>query len=82
MINQLMVGRTHAVLAEAAVLAESAGIDAARIPECLTGEYADSSVLQKLCPSIIERNFSPQGHSELGTAAIFKLYEARLNTKN
>lgn len=22
------------------------------------------------------------GHSELGTAAIFKLYEARLNTKN
>lgn len=30
MINQLIVGCTHAVMAEAAVLAEAAGIDAAR----------------------------------------------------
>jgi 3-hydroxyisobutyrate dehydrogenase-like beta-hydroxyacid dehydrogenase len=115
MINQLIVGCTHAVMAEAAVLAEAAGIDAARIPECLAGGYADSSMLQKLYPRIIDRDFAPQGyarqllkdlemlnefagglkaplpmsgqaltlyrmlihlgHSELDTAAVFKLYE-------
>ena len=119
MINQLIVGCTHAVMAEAAVLAEAAGIDAARIPECLAGGYADSSMLQKLYPRIIARDFAPQGyarqllkdlemlnefagglkaplpmsgqaltlyrmlihlgHSELDTAAIFKLYEQTAN---
>jgi 3-hydroxyisobutyrate dehydrogenase-like beta-hydroxyacid dehydrogenase len=119
MINQLIVGCTHAVMAEAAVLAEAAGIDAARIPECLAGGYADSSMLQKLYPRIIARDFAPQGyarqllkdlemlnefagglkaplpmsgqaltlyrmlihlgHSELDTAAIFKLYEQTVN---
>jgi 3-hydroxyisobutyrate dehydrogenase len=63
MINQLIVGCTHAVMAEAAVLAEAAGIDAARIPECLAGGYADSSMLQKLYPRIIERDFAPQGYA-------------------
>ncbi|MBA3480002.1 MAG: NAD(P)-dependent oxidoreductase [Lautropia sp.] len=63
MINQLIVGCTHAVLAEAVVLAEAAGIDAARIPECLAGGYADSSMLQKLYPRIVERDFAPQGYA-------------------
>lgn len=63
MINQLIVGCTHAVLAEAVVLAEAAGIDVARIPECLAGGYADSSMLQKLYPRIVERDFAPQGYA-------------------
>lgn len=63
MINQLIVGCTHAVLAEAVVLAEAAGIDAARIPECLAGGYADSSMLQKLYPRIVRRDFAPQGYA-------------------
>lgn len=115
MINQLIVGCTHAVLAEAVLVAEAAGIDAARIPECLAGGHADSTMLQKLWPRIVERDFAPQGyarqllkdlemlnefaaglkapipmsgqalslyrmlvnlgHSELDTAAVFKLYE-------
>ena len=115
MINQLIVGCAHAVMAEAVVLAESAGIDAARVPECLAGGYADSAMLQKLYPRIVKRDFAPQGyarqllkdlemlsefaaglkaplpmagqalslyrmlvhlgHSELDTAAVFKLYE-------
>ena len=115
MINQLIVGCGHAVMAEAVVLAEAAGIDAARIPQCLAGGYADSSMLQKLYPRIVQRDFAPQGyarqmlkdlemlsdfagglksplpmagqalslyrmlvhlgHSELDTAAIYKLYE-------
>lgn len=63
MINQLIVGCGHAVMAEALVLAEAAGIDAARIPECLAGGYADGSMLQKLYPRMVRREFSPQGYA-------------------
>jgi 3-hydroxyisobutyrate dehydrogenase len=117
MINQLIVGCGHAVMAESLVLAEAAGIDAARVPECLAGGHADGSLLQKLYPRMVRRDFAPQGyarqllkdlemvnefagalkapvpmmgealslyrmlvhlgHSELDTAAIFKLYERK-----
>jgi 3-hydroxyisobutyrate dehydrogenase-like beta-hydroxyacid dehydrogenase len=50
-------------MAEAVVLAETAGIDAARIPECLAGGYADSAMLQKLYPRIVKRDFAPQGYA-------------------
>ncbi len=63
MINQLIVGCTHAVLAEALVLAEAAGIDAARLPECLAGGHADGTLLQKLYPRMAARDFAPQGYA-------------------
>jgi 3-hydroxyisobutyrate dehydrogenase len=63
MINQLIVGCGHAVMAEALVLAEAAGIDAARVPECLAGGYADGSMLQKLYPRMVKREFAPQGYA-------------------
>lgn len=63
MINQLIVGCSFAVLAEAVALAEAAGIAAARIPECLAGGYADSSMLQKVYPRIVARDFAPQGYA-------------------
>ena len=63
MINQLIVGCGHAVLAEALVLAEAAGIDAARIPECLAGGHADGTLLQKLYPRMVAREFAPQGYA-------------------
>ncbi len=47
MINQLIVGCGHAVMAEALAMAEAAGIDAGRIPECLAGGHADGTLLQK-----------------------------------
>ena len=118
MLNQLIVGCVHVVMAEAASMAESAGIDAARLPECLAGGHADGSLLQRLYPRMVARNFAPQGyarqlrkdlemvseyaqkldtpipmmgealalyrkliengHAELDTAAVFKLYEDRL----
>lgn len=62
MLNQMIVGCTHAVLAEAAILAESAGIDARLIPECLAGGHADGSLLQRLYPRMVERQFAPQGY--------------------
>ncbi len=63
MINQLIVGCTNAVLAEALMLAESAGIDAGRIPECLAGGHADGTLLQRLYPRMAVRDFRPQGYA-------------------
>jgi 3-hydroxyisobutyrate dehydrogenase len=114
MINQLIVGVGMAMLAEAMGLCEKAGIDAARIPECLGGGYADSNVMKAYWPRMVQRDFAPrgyvrqllkdlemvdtwakglggraptlqaaldayrelkkQGHSELDTAAVVKLY--------
>lgn len=63
MINQMIVGCTHAVLAEALVLAEAAGIDAARIPECLTGGHADGPLLRNNYPRMAARDFAPRGYA-------------------
>lgn len=63
MLNQLIVGCGHAVMAEAVVLAEAAGIDAAKLPECLAGGHADGSLLQKLYPRMVKRDFAPQGYA-------------------
>jgi 3-hydroxyisobutyrate dehydrogenase len=63
MLNQLIVGCGHAVMAEAVVLAEAAGIDAARLPECMAGGLGDSALLQKLYPRMQRREFAPQGYA-------------------
>jgi 3-hydroxyisobutyrate dehydrogenase len=62
MINQLVVGVGHAMLAEAVGLCERAGIDAARIPECLGGGYADSNLMKAYWPRMVERDFAPRGY--------------------
>lgn len=63
MLNQLIVGCGHAVMAEAVILAEAAGIDAPRLPECLAGGHADGSLLQKLYPRMQRRDFAPLGYA-------------------
>jgi 3-hydroxyisobutyrate dehydrogenase len=63
MINQLVVGCGNAVLAEACALAEAAGIDAARIPACLAGGHADSTLLQQIYPRMAARDFAPRGYA-------------------
>ena len=62
MINQLIVGVGHAMLGEAVGLCEKAGIDAARIPECLAGGYADSNVMKAYWPRMVQRDFAPRGY--------------------
>ena len=63
MINQVIVGSTLAVLAEAVNLAQRAGIDAGRLTEALAGGFADSRPLQLFVPRMAERRFSPPlGH--------------------
>jgi 3-hydroxyisobutyrate dehydrogenase len=63
MLNQLIVGCLHGVMAEAASMAEAAGIDAARLPECLAGGHADGTLLQRLYPRMVARDFAPQGYA-------------------
>jgi len=62
MINQLIVGVGTAMLGEAEALCEKAGIDAARIPKCLGGGYADSNVLKAYWPRMVQRDFAPRGY--------------------
>ena len=45
-------------MSEAVLLAEASGIDAARLPDCLKGGFADSVLLQN-DPRILERRFDP-----------------------
>ena len=59
LVNQAIVGVGYVLMTEAAVLAEAAGIDAARLPECLAGGFADSALLRKLYPRIQQRDFEP-----------------------
>lgn len=59
LINQVLVGSQHALLAEAIRFAENLGLDPQRLPECLSGGYADSVMLQKLLPRMAAREFEP-----------------------
>jgi 3-hydroxyisobutyrate dehydrogenase len=59
LVNQLIVGTGYVLMAEALTLAEAAGIDAARLPECLAGGFADSALLRKLYPQMAARDFEP-----------------------
>ena len=62
LINQVLVGCTVAVLAEAASLAVRAGIDAGRIPEALAGGRADSLPLQQFFPKMVTGDFFVESH--------------------
>ncbi len=62
MITQLVVGVGQAMLGEAVALCAKAGIDAARIPECLAGGYADSNVMKAYWPRIVQKDFAPRGY--------------------
>lgn len=61
MLNRLIVGCSHAVMAEAVILAEAEGIDEAHLPECLAAGHADGPLLQNLYPRMQRRDFRPLG---------------------
>lgn len=58
-LNQAIVGTGYVLMAEALMLAEASGIDAALLPQCLAGGHADSSLLQRLYPQMQARDFEP-----------------------
>jgi len=57
--NQIIVGCLFPVLAEAIRVAETAGVDAAKLPEALKGGFADSVPLQVFGPRIARRSYDP-----------------------
>lgn len=61
LINQILVCSVMTTLAESVVLAQAAGIDAARLPSALAGGWADSKPLQVLAPRMIEGFDQPIG---------------------
>lgn len=63
MVNQVVVLSNYCVLAEALALAEAGGVDAARIPEALGAGYAGSTMLERLYPRLVARDFAPAGYA-------------------
>ncbi len=61
LINQVLCGLGFLAVAEAAALAEAAGVDATRIPEALRGGRADSAILQEYMPRFAGRDYRRTG---------------------
>ncbi|WP_081933907.1 NAD(P)-dependent oxidoreductase [Massilia sp. 9096] len=59
--NQLIVGATINVVAEALLLAQAAGADPAAVREAIRGGFAGSRVLEVHGQRMLERNFVPGG---------------------
>ncbi|WP_269449108.1 NAD(P)-dependent oxidoreductase [Massilia endophytica] len=59
--NQLIVGGTINIVAEALLLAQSAGADAAAVRQAIRGGFAESRVLEVHGQRMLDRNFMPGG---------------------
>ncbi len=59
--NQMIVGSTLNIVAEALLLAERAGADPAKVREALLGGFAGSRILDLHGQRMIERQFQPGG---------------------
>ncbi len=63
--NQMLVGGTIAVVAETLKMATEVGIDAVKLPDCLAGGFADSTVLQVHGRRMISGDLAPRGRATL-----------------
>lgn len=61
LINQVLCGLGFLAVAEATQLALDAGVDAAKIPQALTGGRADSALLQEYMPRFVARDYRRTG---------------------
>jgi len=59
--NQMIVGVTIGVVAEALLLCAKGGADMAKVKAAITGGFADSRILQVHGQRMIERDFAPRG---------------------
>ena len=58
-LNQALVGVNYVLMAELLATAKAAGIDPHRLPECLKGGMADSTILQRIYPQMASGDFDP-----------------------
>lgn len=59
--NQMIVGGTIGLVAEALLLCERGGADMGKVKEAITGGFADSRILQVHGQRMVERDFAPRG---------------------
>ncbi len=59
--NQMIVGGTIGVVAEALLLASRGGADMAKVREAMVGGFADSRILQLHGERMAQRDFAPRG---------------------
>ena len=59
--NQLIVGGTLSIVAEALLLAQAAGADPAAVRSAIRGGFAESRILEVHGQRMLERNFLPGG---------------------
>ncbi|GAB3548272.1 NAD(P)-dependent oxidoreductase [Noviherbaspirillum agri] len=59
--NQLIVGGTLSIVAEALLLAEAGGADPAAVRSAIRGGFAESRILEVHGQRMLERNFMPGG---------------------
>ena len=59
--NQLIVGGTVAIVAEAMLLAQAGGADPAAMRKAIRGGFAESRILELHGQRMLERNFKPGG---------------------
>lgn len=59
--NQMIVGATIGIVAEALLLCERGGANMCKVKEAITGGFADSRVLHVHGQRMVERDFTPRG---------------------
>lgn len=59
--NQMIVGITIGAVAEALLLCEKGGADAAKVREAIGGGFAESRILQLHGERMLQRDFAPRG---------------------
>ena len=59
--NQLIVGGTLGIVAEALLLAQAAGADPAAVRSAIRGGFAESRILEVHGQRMLDRNFMPGG---------------------
>ena len=74
-VNQVIVGLTIGAVSEALVLAESAGVDPAKVREALMGGFATSRILELHGKRMIEDNFEPGGRAKTQRKDMFEATE-------
>ena len=63
--NQMIVGATIGIVAEALLLCERGGANMAKVKEAVTGGFADSRILQVHGQRMVERDFAPRGRMSI-----------------
>jgi len=63
--NQMIVGGTIGIVAEALLLCERGGANMGKVKEAITGGFADSRILQVHGQRMVERDFAARGRMSI-----------------